>query len=404
MLIARQPIFKKNMDLYGYELLFRKNENDKKFGDVSAVHATAHVLQSLYEEGSEKIVGKGKAFVNFEEITLNLEIIELLDPKNIVIEVLENIFVDSRVVERVKKLKEKGYMIALDDYDQDCTVDPFFEHADIVKIDVLDYDEKKLKNDVRQFKDRGKILLAEKVETQEMFEHMNELDFDLFQGFFFSKPQIISKRKYETANKTRYLQILNELHEEEPSYQKLAELFEHDAVLSYKLMRIIAPRVETNDVYSIKRALTYMGLKEIEKWVTVAFIQDVSKDKPFELMYLSLLRASFAENLIREMKHFDKRYEAFMTGLFSVIDVMLDTTFENALEGLKIPDSVKDALVNQEGELGKVLSLMFRFEHADYKTISGLVSELGLPELRVSYLYIEAMRFASNVTSLIKMK
>ena len=402
MLIARQPIFKKNMDVYGYELLFRKDENARGFGGTSAIHATAHVLQSLFEEGPEKIVGKGKAFVNFEEVTLNLDAIELIDTQSIVIEVLETIFVDPSVVDRVRALKEKGYTIALDDYELDGIDDPFFEYADIVKLDILDYDDIELRKNIKYFKSHGKIILAEKVETQAVFDHMVALGCDLFQGYFFNKPQIISKKKYNTTNKMRFMEILKELNSEEPSYQKLAELFEHDAVLSYKLMQIIAPRTEKHDVYSIKRALTFMGLREIEKWATVAYIQDAGINKPRELTYMSLTRANFADKLALELSYFDKRHEAFMMGLFSVIDAMLDATFEEILEGLKIPDAVVSALLKQEGALGQILSLMRMFEQGDYETISKRVLSMGLNELRVSYLYIESMRAARNIMVLME--
>lgn len=191
MFIARQPIFDRSRNVYGYELLFRGNDKASSYQGASAESSTAVVLGGLFELGLDRIVGSRRAFVNFDYRFLFSNAIELIDPTTLVIEILENTPVDRRLLDRVTELREKGYRIALDDFAEKLKDYPVAPLADIIKYDILVTPLDELGDEVREALSRKKVLLAEKIETEEDFIKAKEMGFHLFQGYFFSKPVIV---------------------------------------------------------------------------------------------------------------------------------------------------------------------------------------------------------------------
>lgn len=193
MFIARQAIFNNLLELYGYELLYRDNNESTAFGSVSAVKATAGVLGGLFETGVEKIADNARVFINCDYEFLFSDSIELINPNKLIIEVLENVKIDERLIKRLKELKNKGYRIALDDFIEEYDTYPIVAIADIIKYDVMSTPLHSIEKEIEKAKCGNKILLAEKIETKAEYEKAKEMGFNLFQGYFFSKPSIINR-------------------------------------------------------------------------------------------------------------------------------------------------------------------------------------------------------------------
>lgn len=397
MLIARQPILNRDLTLYGYELLFRPDHQADSFHGASAIHATASVMQSAFQEGFDVLVGNKKAFVNFDADILQLPLIENLDPHNLIIEVLETTDATPAVMARLKYLSDKGYTIALDDFNDGIATCPLVPLATIIKFDLLTRSLDEQIDEIMKAKALGKVLLAEKVETYELFEKAKAMGFQLFQGFFFAKPQIMPRTVQEFSQKANYISILSELQNEEPKFQIIAEIIERDVALSYKLMLVIQSHSDQETVYSIKRALKVMGLKEIERWIYVMMIQEMSMDRSPELTRLALLRAKFAERLVVAKGEQHLKYEAFMVGLFSVVEALTDSQYEIALATLAIPDRVKVALVSDSGLLGDTWRLIRGYETNHLSELIPELSHMGLSENKVNHAYIEALNFTLSL-------
>lgn len=297
MFIARQPIFKRNLDVYGYELLYRSGIQSDHFDGVSPQYATATVIGGLFESGMDQIVEEKYAFINFDEDFILSSSLELIPSDTLIIEVLENIKIDQNLIERLKDLKNKGYKIALDDFVEEYKSYPLIPIADIIKFDLIETPLETIEKDISLAISQKKVLLAEKIETKEEFLKAKEMGFHLFQGYFFSKPSIVGKSYKRSTSKIQYSRILLELKKEEPSYQVLAEIIEKDVNLAYRLIRISSLRTEDELIYSVKRALTYMGMREIERWINILMLQDLGQSKPNELIKMSLIRSRFAETI-----------------------------------------------------------------------------------------------------------
>jgi len=400
MFIARQPIFKTNLEVYGYELLFRSGSQSSAFDGTSALTATASVLGGLFESGIDQIVDDKRAFINFDAELIKADMIELIGSSRLVVEVLEDVEVDEDLIERIRTLKQEGYKIALDDFVESYDAYPLVPYADIIKYDLMLTPLETIKPIVIKALAHNKILLAEKVETEAVYLQAKEMGFTLFQGYFFSKPSIVGKSSSKSTTKTQYGRIISELKKEEPSYQVLAEIIENDVNLAYRLMRVISTRSGDDLIYSIKRALTYMGLKEIERWINILMIQEMSGKKPKELMMLSLIRTKFAEAIALFGNLKKIKYEASMMGLFSAVDAMLDQNMTEALADISLPNSVKDSLMQHEGVLMPVLNLIYAYEKADFDKVAQIAAELNLDEKTLTDAYFESIKWAQETVKM----
>lgn len=401
MFIARQPIFNNNLDVYGYELLFRNSNKSSGFDGISSIAATAGVVSGLYELGLQQIVDNKRAFINFDADFLKRDLSELIDPNNLIIEVLEDVAVDDYLIERIIQLKAEGYKIALDDFVEDYDSYPLVKYADIIKFDLMLTPLEEIAHLVYKAQIQNKILLAEKIETEEIFNKAKEMGFHLFQGYFFSKPKIVGKSgANKSTTKIQYARILSELKKEEPSYQVLAEIIEQDVNLAYRVMKVISSRSGDDLIYSIKRALTYMGLKEIERWISILMIQELGASKPKELMTMSLIRTKFAEDIAKHSEFKNHKHEASMMGLFSTLDAMLDESMEVALEDVSLPQSIKDALIYEKGILNPINSLVKAYEQANWEEAIALCSQFKLDETVLLDDYVSAVKWAGDIVKM----
>ncbi len=396
MYIARQPIFNKRLNVFGYELLFRDNINSKVFGGAPSTYATAAVLDGLLEVGIEKIVENKRAFVNFDYNLLLSNIIELFDPSYLVIEVLEDVKIDDLIIERIKTLKSKGYKIALDDFVESYDDYPLISMANIIKYDIIATPLNKIGSEVEKALIDRKILLAEKVETKEEYLQAKAMGFHLFQGFFFSRPSIVSKTSDKRVKRNEYFRLITELRKEEPSYQKLSEIIETNVNISYSLLKVIGNRKPENRVYSIKKALVRMGFKEIESWVNILMMRDLSSHKPRELTRLSLIRSKFGEYIAVNSNYKKRKFEISMMCLFSVIDALLDETMEEALDDVILTGDIKEALIHKTGRLSDPMQLVMAYENGQWDEANAYCEKIGMDQEKLSQGYLDAIRWTEE--------
>lgn len=396
MFIARQPIFNRKLDVFGYELLYRAGEQSTQFDGMSSTGATASVLGGLFEAGISQIVENKYALINFDERFINSDSIELVEPERLIIEMLEDVKVNNNLINRLTELKEKGYKIALDDFVEDYDNYPLVPLADIIKFDIIETPLAQIAGSVNTALAQNKIILAEKIETQTEFLRAKEMGFHLFQGFFFSKPSIAMKSSHKSTPKIQYMKLLNELKEEEPSFQTLAEIVETDVNIAYRLIRIASRKAEEEVLYSIKKALVYMGLKEFERWINILVLQDLGRDKPQELTKISLIRSQMADVIAGQIGLKRIRHEAAMMGLFSVVDAMLDMPIEEALQDIALPDSIINALVNNKGPLYPIIDLITAYEQGDYVKVQNIAKQLNLDMGLLYRDYVEAIEWATE--------
>jgi EAL and modified HD-GYP domain-containing signal transduction protein len=320
--------------------------------------------------------------------------IELINPKTLVIEVLENVEVDDLLLKRIEELNKKGYKIALDDFSENLQSYPIVPIANIIKYDILITPLDKIEADVKDAIAKNKVVLAEKIETEQEYIKAKKMGFHLFQGYFFSKPQIIGGlRTRKTAN-TVYQRIMSELHSEEPSYQRLTDIVATDINMAYRVMR--ASGNESNKK-TIKGALVKMGLRELERWVNVLMLQELSDNKPQELIKMSLVRSKFGELIAAHSKFSKRRYEISLMCLFSILDAMLDQTMEIALDGVDVSSDVKEVLIYHKGNLKPIYEMVIGYEQGTNILSNQKFVQIEVDQSKLFTWYLEAIAWAEDV-------
>ncbi|MCC5826492.1 HDOD domain-containing protein [Alkalimonas sp.] len=393
---ARQPILDRNKELYAYELLFR-DSLDNVFPDIDGDEATSKMIEgSQFSFSLEDFLGDKPGFINFTLDTLQKKYPRMLPKEQIVVEVLETIQPGKRLLAECQDLKNKGYVLALDDYEHQSVWRHFYPFIDIIKIDVLSTNIDTIHQIKQAIADFPHIkLLAEKVETNQQFETAMELGFDYFQGFFFSKPEMMQTKSLSPAQMT-LAELLYETSKSEMDLTTITAVFQRDISLSYKLLRYSNSAIfkRRTEIATIKQALVVLGQAELKRFLSLLFTAQISSDKPAELMRLSMTRAKFAEGLAE--LHGSDSSKAYLTGMMSLMDALLDEPIESVMQKLPLAKDIKEALVEGSGVLADYLKLMQWYEHADWQQASALIEQLRLPANRVPDAYHEAINWANE--------
>ncbi len=390
--IARQPIYNRTQHVLGYELLYRSDaENRAKLpeGDV----ATSQTLLNAFTEiGTDSLVGSRLAFINLSRGFLVGTYPLPLPNDRVVIEVLESVDIDEELIGSIERLAKQGYTIALDNFVYREAVLPLLALVHIIKIDIQAMSEDTLRYHVAALSDYPHLkLLAEKVEAYEEYEVCRDLGFHYFQGYFFSRPKII-KRKRLPGNQVALIKLLAELQHPDVTVPKLEVLISHDVGLSYKLLRYINSSFFglPKPIDSIQRAVVFLGTNVIKRWATLLILSRFD-DKPVELMVTAVVRAKMSEILAKAMGY-PADDLCFTVGLLSVLDALLDMEMENVLEMLSMSEEVNSSLVSHEGTPGKILAMVLHYESSEWDEV--LHSEL--PREVIMDAYLQSIAWATE--------
>jgi EAL and modified HD-GYP domain-containing signal transduction protein len=369
--VGRQPIYDLQLNVIAYELLFRSSETNQA-GPLEPFQATAQVLLNTFLEiGLEALVGPKRAFINFSRGFLLLDYMQLFPPDRVGIEVLEGTVVDAELLEAVRQLSARGYTIALDDFILHDHLRPLVELADLIKLDILALERPALEEHVALLRPYGVKLLAEKVETYDQFHTCKALGFDYFQGYFLCQPEIVTGQRSPT-NRLALLHLLAEIQRPDLTFEELEALLSQDVSLSYKVLRIAnsAFYARLSKIESLKQALLRLGLRTIVTWTSLLLLAAVD-DKPQELLRIAMVRAKMCEQLCVAFGQHEGA-AAFLVGLLSVLDALLDRPMAELLEALPLAEGLIQALLYHQGVLGQTLHSVLDYERGLWEEVSAL--------------------------------
>ena len=383
--IARQPIFDAQLKVYAYELLFRSGL-ENFFSGATPEQASRKVIADSSLLADIETLTSGKlAFYNVTADTLHNGFVSMLPKALAVIEVVEPVEPNQEMIQDCRVLHEAGYVFALDDFVFQNDPHPLIELADIIKVDVLTTDRREREAVVERFQGASVRLLAEKVETREMFDETRELGYTLFQGYFFSRPAIVTINDIP-GFKLHYLNILQEINRPDLDFDQLEQLIRQDVSMTYKLLRYInsAHFSFRGGIDSIRQALRLLGEQEIKKWASLVAFTSIGREHPEELLLQAVIRGKFCESLsdcfdIQGQSlggRFDLRGQGqklFLMGILSLINVFLGRPLPEILESLPLDDEIKQALMGKSNQLGKVLQCAVAQERGDWEQLDSLV-------------------------------
>ncbi len=392
-IIGRQQILDRQLNVYAYELLFRGKGFDLNDRDEATQATNQIITDAIIEIGINNIVDDHRAFINFTTQNI-LEKTPLSLPKDrIVIEVLENVKIDLRVINNLREMSQQGYLIALDDFVFTEEWRPLVEFADIIKLDVLEMGEKRVREAIAQLAPYKLKILAEKVETHKEYEYLRELGCDYFQGFFFSKPNLVEGKRMG-VNQLAAVRLLTTINNPNVEFEELTTVISQDVGLSYKLLHYINSAFFSipTKIESINQAITYLGMNELKRWVNILMLSSLS-DKPIVVMQNALIRGKMCELLAQSMGHKAGNY--FLIGMLSSLDSILDISIENAIAQLPVGQDIVDAILHYKGLGGEALKCVLGYERWD----TGAITFGSIDQSEIGNAYIESIAWATKVIS-----
>jgi EAL and modified HD-GYP domain-containing signal transduction protein len=396
--VARQPIFNKQQEVYAYELLYRSGAN-KFYSSLNGDQASSEVItNSFLLIGLETLTRRKKAFINFTRNLLENDVATLLPNDLIVVEILQDIEPDEKMLAACRKLKELGYLLALDDFLYDDIFKPLLDLVDIIKVDFLTTPVEQRRAVVQRIEPHKALFLAEKVETREDFVQAVEMGYSYFQGYFFSKPDIVSGRDIPSFKLT-YLKILQEINKPELDFDRLEKLIKMDVSLSYKLLKFINSLAFgfRSEIRSIRQALVLLGKKEISKWLSLISLKSIGENKPDELIITAICRAKFCELIAPRVGLKNRNSDLFLMGMFSLMDAFLDQPLSDILAQLPISEDIKTALLGGKSRFRDIYELILAYETGDWERLSRKAAKLELEEKEVKEFYLNSLEVSNQI-------
>lgn len=401
--VARQAIFDREMNVWGYELLFRSEKAEpNKQEDCET--ATASVMANcFFEAGFERLLHGAKVSVNFDQSLLVSELATRLPlPPGTIIELCRTVEPVAEVIAACKILRANGYLVALDGYTGDSRLDGLLEVADLLKIDVLSLGSGSQKAILKRAKAGGLGTVAHRVETQEAYELARAAGYDYFQGFFFALP-VTSRAQQIPAATHSALSLMREMQAEDVDFERVEELIKREVGFSHRLLRYLNSPIFTfpAPVCSIRQALVLLGEHEIRRWVTLATFSRLGSGKPLELVKHSMVRGRFCEIAGRNIG-LPPGVDAFLMGVFSLLPALLDRPTGVLLDELALAPELAAPLrgtAAPNNRLAGLLRLVRAWEAGDWESVRAVAESCEIQIAAVGKAYIDAVHWADMAGS-----
>jgi EAL and modified HD-GYP domain-containing signal transduction protein len=404
--LGRQPILDRQKRIIGYELLFRSADTLHADIDDISFAETSVISNVLSIFGMNTVLGKHKGFINVTVDLLMNDVLEILPVDKVVIELLETITATEPVLKRCRELKDRGFLLALDDNLYHPDYEPLYKIVDIVKIDILQTSPRQVREMVALLGKRKLVLLAEKVETIQQYQDCLALGFHLFQGYFFARPAVLNTKRVDVAG-TTLLKLL-QLVCADAEIKEIEETFKHNPTLTFNLLRLVNSVVigMKEKIRTLRHAIMVLGMQQLKRWVQLAlFASERVGGVGNPLLQTAAIRGRLMEILSRgqpdEFPERDYSDSAFMTGVLSLIDVLLETPMKEILNQLNLNEEVRRALIAREGRLGMLLLLTERLENLDFSNLQKLLGESHCSLERLLEAQVEAIDWANRLDEIV---
>lgn len=383
--------------MFGYELLYRADPHATSCTAERDLASASVITTAMLDVGLDTLTGGRPAFLNVTGPMVIEQIDTLVPPRNVVLELLETIAVTPELIEACRRLRAKGYRLALDDFIPGSEAEALLPFASFVKVDMLATPMAGAAELARRLAPSGVSMLAEKVESREVHEQARDAGYTLFQGYYFCKP-VVQRGASIRANQMAYLRLLAALAKPDLGVPELEALVKQDVSLSLRVLRYVntAAIATRTRIRTIQQALMLVGIEPIRKWASIWYLAGLSSEASPELAMLALVRARTCELLGERSRTLDAP-ELFLVGLFSLLDVMLNRTMIDALENLPLSLSTSDALLGRENQGRLALDAVIAYENGEWETAAQAAEHAGLDAEMMPAAYTAALRWAHEV-------
>lgn len=373
---AHQPILGPDNNIVAIELLYR-DAQPEAMNAFDHTTATANVIINACSHiGMIELLEKRKLFINVAEDLLLSDTITLLPKEKVTLELLEHIEINDKILGRVRQLKEMGYEFALDDYIFHYEPSPLFDLVDIIKVDILHADVRKLGQLVTYLRQWPCKLLAEKVESQDIFDACKAAGFDLFQGYYFAHPALLGGRLTD-PNKIVVLDLLSKV-SNDAEIDDIEASFKGNPGLTYSLLRLLSSPVfyTSAKIGSIRQAIQVLGMRQLGRWLQVLLFTQQNDQECLPLLELAVHRGRLMELMAESIAIPPE--QAYVTGMLSLADCALGISMEEIIKSLNMVDEVHQALLRREGPIGTLLRVCEKLENGEFEDVARMIESLNI--------------------------
>ena len=396
LFVGRQPILDRGGQVVAYTLLHRRAATSEvRIWDAS--QATSQVILAAFLEfGLSKLTASRPAFVNIPQELLTAQGLQTLPRADMVLEIARNAHhTHGAYQQQLDALRRQGFSIALHERDLGPESAALIGLADIIRVDVNTISEAQLAQRMAQLRAYPATLLAEKVETQRQFDRCLELGFDLFQGYYFLRPQVQERRRLPSCRHGA-MQTLAAVHRPNVTLASLGNLVERDVTLCYRVLKYInSPLCGFNGtISSIQHAVLLIGMRRLQQLASLIALTGID-DKPNALMATALVRAKMCEELATRLRCAD-RDQAFCVGMLSTLDAFFDRPLEEMVNELALAPELATALNRRDGPAGRILDNAIAYENGQW----GPLEKSGIDAEVLQEAYLHAIQWADRTLAL----
>lgn len=396
MNVVRQPIMSDRKELLGYELLYQDNRASLyNQGDTLAANAIEGFLTQL---DSDSFMDSKTAFIPFTPNLLLRKVPRMFNPHSLVIEIDDSAAIHPDALREIINLKRTGYQIAMRGFEFSPRFFSLLGESDYLKIDMNALDET-TSSAIDIAKSFKKKVIAYNVDTPEKYQQAKSLGCGYFQGTVIAQASSAKMNRLDHLQ-SNFFQLMIAVTRDEPDVDEISTIISRDVTLAFSLIRLVnsAYFALRNRVRSVKQALVVLGLGQLKQWVYLLSFKQSDGDFSAEIIKTSFLRGSLCSELSQYATRLNlAKSDAYLLGMFSTLDVLLQIPLKEALRELPIIDEIRDALTEKTGSAGTLYRLILAYETADWGTVSSCAEELGLDSNIVAQKYLECVE-AVNYT------
>jgi len=390
--VARQPILTLRGHVHGYELLFRNGPDAVM--SAGADLAARTMLDNAVIFGLDWLTNGLLAFVNCTVEALTEELVLVLSPHKTVLSIPANLELTPRLLEACRRLKARGFRLALDDFPWQINLRPLAQLADYIRVDYTGFgvaERRYLSN----MDCPSLAMVAKKVETPEAYQQACEEGFTLFQGGYFCKPVLLKKRKVP-ANRQLHFEIVRLLHHDPINIPKVSQLVLRDASLTYRLLRLVNSPLYAmhQEVRSIERAIIAVGENTFRRIVSLAVLSELNGEEPPEILHMALVRGRFCELAAKAGGL--QPDEQYLLGMLSLVPAMLHLPMEEITPSLPLRAEICEALQGSMNRERTLLTWIEAHEHGDWETCDQIANSNGLSQEHLVQCYTESVVWAAT--------
>ena len=407
LFVGSVPFFDANMAVHAYRMMTQ--DGDKLLGSAEdhrmlGSELLAPALEFVREIGTEPFAGDNDFFVEVSkyQLLIGMPLSMQIPPERLVCIIDKETLTDNAAFAKLGILQRRGYRLAVDGFPRAISMDTAVKVFDYVLLSCKDEKFNVELKEIRPFIFKTKLVITD-VPDMESFDKYSGARGVLLSGNFYSQP--ITKGSVDISPlKINALHLLGQINDETFDLGETATIIERDPALSISLLRFINAMNpdRSRKIDSIRNALAILGQNEVKKWASIAISVGMGEDRPSEITRLSLIRAKFAENLAPAFEMALKSGSLFISGLFSLLDVILQMPLSKAIDEVAASSEIREALIDGKGQLSDVLNLIFAYEHADWHNTSLIMVRNGIDIEDLSSAFLESLHWYRNLLDAIE--